>query len=711
MPTSFSQTVIAALVAFLSALAPDLAFAKRVALVIANSEYANTKKLINPAHDGELIAGNLKTLGFEVRLETNVDARRFSEVLQDFALQLDKESDALFYYAGHGLQFRGENFLVGVDAHLKSEAALQFETYGLNAVVNLLEGRASTLLFFWDACRNNPLAEALVSGPTGQGRSAPGLTRSGAAPLPPRRGDTLIVFSAEPGKEALDGSGKNSPFAEALGRRIASPNVEIESMLKYVTADVLAATQHFQRPERLSQLTRDFFFVREGREEAAYEAELRSLRAKLAQLESEPAGPRRRFRIINADDPSFRDTVRVTTRSTVSRGQDAKSELPAEKPKETGSVRPLGDAANTNVVIAVNQSSAALVRKLRVAPNAKLLALGDDDGIVRVVRLETFEVVFSTPAHTARISDLDFSPDSRVLLSSGRDGFVRYWNVETGEKIRELSQPGTIPYSARMNSAFPDRWILMGDRGGRLVAWDLKGNRIITNTVLHNGPVHSVGYQPNGGGAYLSAGGDGELKIRQPMGQRVSVRAHTGPLFQASYSANGNLLYTVGSDRKVKIWDSAMTTDQQPKAVLDGHLRYVIAADMSVDEKILASGGGDKVVNLWNVTSGQLMARLEGHTSDIEAITFSPNGKFLVSTSEDKSVRIWSIENREELVRMFFRKGEAKFAGVTLENQTFGDKDAGLISIYVDGRQVVGADADRAVQYIGRRIAIIDGEK
>jgi WD40 repeat protein len=102
---------------------------------------------------------------------------------------------------------------------------------------------------------------------------------------------------------------------------------------------------------------------------------------------------------------------------------------------------------------------------------------------------------------------------------------------------------------------------------------------------------------------------------------------------------------------------------------------------------------------------------LQGHTSDVEALSFSPNGKFVVSTSEDRSVRIWSVDNREELVRLFFQRNGEKYAGVTLENQTFGDRDSGLLSVYVDGRQATGAEADKVVQYIGRGIAVIDSEK
>src|SRR6185503_7815635 len=206
MLSSAGWTAFAA-VAFLLAVSPVNAFAsKRVALLVANGAYAHTTRLGNPPKDITAIAAKLKDLAFQVRLESDLDARRFAEVLHDFSSSLDKDTDALFYYAGHGVQFRGENLLVGVDARLESEATLQFETYQLNSVINVLEGRAGTTLLFWDACRNNPLAERLVRsvGPKAS-RDASMLTRSGAAALPERGGDTLIVFSAEPGKEALDG--------------------------------------------------------------------------------------------------------------------------------------------------------------------------------------------------------------------------------------------------------------------------------------------------------------------------------------------------------------------------------------------------------------------------------------------------------------------------------------------------------------------------
>jgi WD40 repeat protein len=147
-----------------------------------------------------------------------------------------------------------------------------------------------------------------------------------------------------------------------------------------------------------------------------------------------------------------------------------------------------------------------------------LLALGDEEGVIRIVRLDTFEVAATFRAHSGRISDLDFKPDNRVLLSAGRDGAIRFWDLKNLQKnalqIKELKAPPSIPYSARINPDVPDRFVIMGDREGRLVAWDIRRDHIITDIKLHRAPVLSVAYQPAGKGAYLSAGGDGQLKIR-----------------------------------------------------------------------------------------------------------------------------------------------------------------------------------------------------
>jgi WD40 repeat protein len=248
---------------------------------------------------------------------------------------------------------------------------------------------------------------------------------------------------------------------------------------------------------------------------------------------------------------------------------------------------------------------------------------------------------------------------------------------------------------------------------GRLVAWDTRRNKIITDIKLHRAPVLSVAYQPAGKGAFLSAGGDGQLKIRLPEGERLTIHAHDGPTFQATYSATGRYVYTVGADRTAKIWDSAQLDQKNPhpRAIMKGHLKYVLAADMSPDEKLLVTGGADKALNLWEVTSGRLLGQMQGYTSDVESVAFTPNGRLIISASEDRSVRIWSVDYRQELAMLAFQKKGDEYAGVPFDNRTFGARNSDLLSVYVNGKQVSRSEAEHVVQYIGRGIVIPEKEE
>jgi WD40 repeat protein len=161
-----------------------------------------------------------------------------------------------------------------------------------------------------------------------------------------------------------------------------------------------------------------------------------------------------------------------------------------------------------------------------------------------------------------------------------------------------------------------------------------------------------------------------------------------------------------------KVWDTAQLDQQNPhpRAIMSGHLKYVLTADMSPDEETLVTGGADKALNLWEVASGRLIGHMQGHTSDIESVEFSPNGRFVVSASEDKTVRIWSVDNRQELAMLVFQKNGDRYAGVTFDNRTFGDRNSDLLSFFIDGKQVSHTDGEHVVHYIGRGIRIIENE-
>lgn len=250
------RALCCALVLSILAITPAAA-TKRVALVIGNGDYAHTGTLSNPKNDAADIAVKLEALGFDVTSAVNLNAAEFDATYAAFDKKLQDADVSLLFYAGHGMQFKGENYLIPVDARLESEATIQREAFPVTRFVSLMENRTPLNLVFLDACRDNPLAKRLFRSMS-RTRSTP-LTQ-GLGPIKRPTSETLMVYATAPNDVAADGDGRNSPFTQALLQHMQTPDVEVEVMLKRVTRTVLTNTQKRQKPERLSQLTREFYF-------------------------------------------------------------------------------------------------------------------------------------------------------------------------------------------------------------------------------------------------------------------------------------------------------------------------------------------------------------------------------------------------------------------------------------------------------------------
>lgn len=252
-----ARSCLIAAVSLLCLLPLSAAQAKRVALVVGVSDYQFSPRLPNPGNDAAGISTALKDAGFDVVTSLDEDLSALLQTLDKFYAKAVDSEAAVFFFAGHGLQFNGVNYLVPRDAQLKSEARVRQEAIALQDIISAIEKRSKITLVFLDACRDNPLAEQLQ-------RSVVGRDRSAAVPrgLAPMKGnpDTLLVFAAAPGRTASDGAGRNSPFTAALLSNMREPGVEIELMMKRVTRDVHQATKGQQTPERLSKLTSEFAF-------------------------------------------------------------------------------------------------------------------------------------------------------------------------------------------------------------------------------------------------------------------------------------------------------------------------------------------------------------------------------------------------------------------------------------------------------------------
>jgi uncharacterized caspase-like protein len=234
---------------------------RRVALVIGNSSYQGTAPLPNPKNDAADMAAALQAVGFETIVATDLDKHGMDEAFRRFARLARDAEAALFFYAGHGMQFAGTNYLMPVDAKLQDEADVPYELAKVDDVIADLSRAKNIRIVILDACRDNPMAERLrMSLPAS--RSA--AVSRGLARIERSQG-LITAFATQPGQVAADGFGtRNSPFTATLLKHIATPGVEAGTLFRRVAQEVNQSTGGKQLPELSVSLLGEFYFAGPG---------------------------------------------------------------------------------------------------------------------------------------------------------------------------------------------------------------------------------------------------------------------------------------------------------------------------------------------------------------------------------------------------------------------------------------------------------------
>ncbi|UFZ02393.1 caspase family protein [Bradyrhizobium ontarionense] len=216
---------------------------KRVALVIGNSAYQNVPPLTNPANDGAVMTATFKNAGFDVvDYRRDLTARETRRALRDFADAARDADIAVVYYAGHGMEVEGANYLIPIDARLERDTDVYDETLSLDRILVAVEPAKKLRLVILDACRDNPFTRNM------QRTVATRSLGRGLAKVEPTSPNTLVAYSAKAGSTAQDGDGKNSPFTLALSRHIATPGLDVRKAFGFVRDEVLKATGNRQEP-------------------------------------------------------------------------------------------------------------------------------------------------------------------------------------------------------------------------------------------------------------------------------------------------------------------------------------------------------------------------------------------------------------------------------------------------------------------------------
>jgi hypothetical protein len=224
--------------------------AGRVALVIGNNRYVHGAALENPVNDARAVKLALEKTGFDVVMGTDLGHEAMEKVVLDFSNRAKKAEAALFYYAGHGLELAGSNYLVPVDANVEAEWQVKHRTLALDGVLGgMREADAKVRIVILDCCRDNPLGRSWKRS-AGRGLAAPEVPDG-----------MVVVYAAGQGQVAVDGDGANSPFTQALVKHLSEPGLEIEQVFKRVGQSVVADTGGRQRPALYQNFYGSFVFV------------------------------------------------------------------------------------------------------------------------------------------------------------------------------------------------------------------------------------------------------------------------------------------------------------------------------------------------------------------------------------------------------------------------------------------------------------------
>ena len=226
----------------------------RIALVIGNGAYGSSP-LLNPPNDARLVGETLAGLGFDVIVRRDADQATMKRALQEFGARLEKagvDAVGLFYYAGHGVQLNGRNYLIPTKANIEREGDVEIEAVSADWVLEQMRYARNRLnIVILDACRNNPFVRSMRSADRGLAKMD--------APA-----GTLIAYSTAPGEVAADGTGRNSPYTLALSQAMREVHQPVEQVFKRARVAVRSATSEKQTPWESSSLTGDFYFAPSG---------------------------------------------------------------------------------------------------------------------------------------------------------------------------------------------------------------------------------------------------------------------------------------------------------------------------------------------------------------------------------------------------------------------------------------------------------------
>jgi WD40 repeat protein len=572
----------------------------RIALVIGNAAY-DEGALANPVNDATDIAAAFEELGFEVTLLQNQNKREMDEAIEAFSRKLRRGSVGVFYYAGHGIQVDGENYLIPIKAKLQNEKDARYDAVPLGKALNAMEASGNLWnVVIIDACRDNPFYRRWY-----RSMNTRGLT----AVTPPN--GTIIAYSTKAGTVAEDGTGqRNSPFTSALLRKLKTVNLDVRLLFGEVTALVAQKTSRKQVPWTESNLIGigGKFYLnpkpdkRTVRSPQALISSIRTLKGHtntILQVAVSPDGQH----IISG---GYDNSIKIWNLETGKLERSIEYDSNIEFDPNIGFIDKTGNGKKIDPI--------SVIHSLVISPDGQRIISGGWDGNFKTWNLETGKLENVIKSHSKWISSLAISPDGQRIVSGGvedKNNSIEVWNLAMGKLEHKLEGHSR---SAFRFSISPDgRYIISGSFDKSIKIWNLDTGKLERTLVGHSGGIYSLAISSSG--QYIVSGSGN----------------------QTTHMFGGSGDY----DNTIKIWN--LETGKLERTLV-GHSDVVWSVAISPNEKYIVSGSADKSIKIWNLETGKLERTLVGDSKGVQSVAISPDGQYIVSGGQDNDIRLWWLE-------------------------------------------------------------------